>query len=157
MIRLRHLLTQRMTNPAVAALLLLIVAFRLLFPPGLMLATSTRAETAGFVICSGHGALFDEATTGGVSVSPAAQAAADDLAKALAGSAPPAAHPHGGDLCPFSAAPAVGLAAALPQPAYWLRIATGNHPPCPDHLILPNSGPALGPLGARAPPSPRHS
>ncbi|MBN3726534.1 DUF2946 family protein [Burkholderia sp. Ac-20379] len=151
MIRLRRLLAQRLTNPAVAALLLLIVAFRLLLPPGLMLATSTGADAAGFAICGGHGALFaDAATQGGVSVQAAA-----DLAAALAGSEPSSAHPHGGDLCPFSAALAIGLAATLPPPAYWLRIAGGNRPPRPDHAILQGSSPARGPLGARAPPSSR--
>ncbi|WP_459625036.1 hypothetical protein [Burkholderia sp. 3C] len=157
MIRLRHLLARRVTNPAVAALLLLIVAFRLLLPPGLMLATSTRAEAAGFVICGGHGALFDETAPRGVSVDHAAQAAAADLAAALTGSPPPSAHPHGSDLCPFSAALGIGLATVLPMPAYWLRIATGNHPPRLAQPIRPGNDPARGPLGARAPPAPLHS
>ncbi len=154
MIRLRHLLAQRVTNPAVAALLLLIVAFRLLLPPGLMLATSTRAATAGFTICGGHGALFAATAMQGVGGDQAAQAAAD-LATALAGSTPPSADQHGGDLCPFSAALSIGLAATLPPPADWLRIASGKPLPRPGHDILPSHRPAHGPLGARAPPSSR--
>ncbi|WP_414449250.1 hypothetical protein AB4851_25180 [Burkholderia sp. 22PA0099] len=61
MIRLRHLLAQRLTHPAAASLLLLVVAFRLLLPPGLMLAPSTGERGVDLSICSGHGALFGDA------------------------------------------------------------------------------------------------
>jgi hypothetical protein len=150
MIRLRHLLAQRMTNPVVASLLLLAVAFRLLLPPGLMLAPSTGTDSIGLAICSGHGALFDNAST--PSLAPAAQAAATDLANALAGSTPSTDdHQHAGDLCPFSAALAIGLATALPPLVHALRaIVRGQLTPADDSL--PATGPAHGPLGARAPP-----
>ncbi|WP_246792428.1 hypothetical protein [Burkholderia perseverans] len=150
MTRIRHLLARRLTNPLVASLLLLAVAFRLLLPPGLMLAPSTGTDGVGLAICSGHGALFDDVST--LSLAPAAQAAATDLANALAGSAPSTDdHSHAGDLCPFSAALAIGLATALPPLVHALRaIMRGQPSPADDSL--PASGPAHGPLGARAPP-----
>ncbi len=155
MIRLRHLLARHLTNPAAASLLLLLVAFRLLLPPGLMLAPSTGADAGGLVICSGHGALFDD-VTGGSSADPAARAAAADLARALAPSTDHADHAdpraHAGDLCPFSAALAIGVAAVLLVTALWLRTATGASRARPADDVLPATAPARGPLGARAPP-----
>ncbi|MBN3728184.1 hypothetical protein, partial [Burkholderia sp. Ac-20379] len=107
MLRLRHLLAQRLTHPALASWLLLIVAFRLLLPPGLMLAPSTGGSGVDLSICSGHGALFGDAPAlAGVhrSADPGAQAAEAELAQALAGSphhpAPDADAQHAGDLCP---------------------------------------------------------
>ncbi|WP_414445328.1 hypothetical protein [Burkholderia sp. 22PA0106] len=162
MIRLRHLLAQRLTHPAAASLLLLVVVFRLLLPPGLMLAPSIGGRGVDLSICSGHGALFGDAPTlggngnGSRSADPAAQAAEADLAKALAGSPPhPAPHAntqHAGDLCPFSAALAIGLAPTLPLPAYWLRLATGARRPFPADEAPPSASPVHGSLGARAPP-----
>lgn len=159
MTRLRHLLAQRLTHPAAASLLLLVVAFRLLLPPGLMLAPSAGGSGVDLSICSGHGALFDNASAldgGNRRADPGAQAAEADLAKALAGSPhPPAPHAdaqHAGDLCPFSAALAIGLAPALPLPAYWLRIATAARPPFPTNDASPAASPVHGSLGARAPP-----
>lgn len=151
MIRLRHLLAQRLTNPAVALLLLLIVAFRLLLPPGLMLASSSGVDGIDLAICSGHGPLFS--VPAARSDDLAAQAAAADLAHALA-SSPHQADPqqHAGDLCPFSAALALGLVSALPVPTYWLRIAAVRCSAPADDAPMA-AAPARGPLGARAPPS----
>ncbi|MEK6423722.1 MAG: hypothetical protein V4801_29380 [Burkholderia gladioli] len=162
MLRLRSLLAQRLTHPAVASLLLLIVAFRLLLPPGLMLAPSTGGSGVDLSICSGHGAWFATGPAlagGGHSADPGAQAAEADLARALAGSphpAPNADAQHAGDLCPFSAAFAVGLAPALPLPAYWLRLVTGARRPFPADDASPAASPVHGALGARAPPRLAH-
>ncbi|MEK6346738.1 MAG: hypothetical protein V4764_04625 [Burkholderia sp.] len=150
MIRLRHLLARRLTHPAAASLLLLVVAFRLLLPPGLMLSESPATDGGGLVICSGHGALADD--TLGLSLDPAAKAAAADLAHALAGSPAPADHAHSGDICPFSAALAFGVALTLLVSVHWLRARTRARPVRPADDALLAAAPSSGPLGARAPP-----
>ncbi|WP_186012628.1 hypothetical protein [Burkholderia gladioli] len=150
MIRIRHLLARHLTNPAVAALLLLVVAFRLLLPPGLMLAPTSGPDSIDLAICSGHGPLTN--LLAGRSSDFAAQAAAANLAHALAGSTHQAdPQQHAGDLCPFSAALAIGLAGALPPPAHWLRIAAARCAAPADDTPTA-AAPAHGPLGARAPP-----
>ncbi|HDV8349160.1 hypothetical protein [Burkholderia vietnamiensis] len=150
MIRIRHLLARRLTNPAVAALLLLVVAFRLLLPPGLLLAPNSGADGIDLAICSGHGPLFNLPVAHSDDL--AAQAAAADLAHALTSSTHRAdPQQHAGDLCPFSAALAIGLVSALPVPAHWLRTAAGGCA-APADDIPTATAPARGPLGARAPP-----
>jgi hypothetical protein len=150
MLQIRHLLAQRLTNPAVVTLLLLVVAFRLLLPPGLMLSPSTGTAGGDLAICSGHGALFGSA----ISATPAAKAAAENLAKAFTSSTRQADHPHAGDLCPFSAALAVGLATTLPVRAHWLHIAVSAKTARPADGVFPAAAPTRGQLGARAPPFP---
>lgn len=152
MLRIRHLLAQRLTNPAVATLLLLVVAFRLLLPPGLMLSPSTGTAGGDLAICSGHGTLFDD--TSAISATSAARAAAENLTKALASSTQQADHPHAGDLCPFSAGLAIGLATTLPVGAQWLRVAVGARTARPANDLFPATAPTRGLLGARAPPFP---
>jgi len=150
MLQLRHLLAQRLTNPAVAALLLLVVAFRLLLPPGLMLAPSTGTAGDVLAICSGHGELFADNLA--VSSTPAAKAAAENLAKAFNTSTQQTDHSHTGDLCPFSAALAVGLGNTLPVGAHWLRFTVSARTVRPADDSSPAAAPTRGLLGARAPP-----
>lgn len=130
-------------------LLLLVVAFRLLLPPGLMLSPSTGVAGNGLAICSGHGALFDGAAA--ISTDPAAKATADDLANALGQSTPPGDHERAGDTCPFSVALALGLTTSVVPGAGWLSIlvcATFARPV--NAVVIP--APTRGLLGARAPP-----
>lgn len=150
MLRIRHLLAQRLTNPAVTSLLLLVVAFRLLLPPGLMLSPSTSAARGNLAICSGHGALFDGTAT--ISADPAAKAAAENLADAFANSTQYADHLHASDLCPFSAALAISVVTTPLVLAHWLRIAVSALTAHPTDDALPAATSAHGPLGARAPP-----
>lgn len=151
MIRIRHLLAQRLTNPAVASLLLLVVAFRLLLPPGLMLSQSTGADIGGLVICSGHGALFDSGVA--ISADPAVRTARADLVNALGHFTSHAGYPQSGDICPFSAAFAVGIAITLLVTACWLRSIASTRAARPADAVSPAAPPTFGPLGARAPPS----
>jgi hypothetical protein len=83
---------QRQTNPAAAILLLLVVAFRLLLPPGLMLSRSTYSAGNELTICSGQGALFDNTSATGAN--PASKIAAKDLVEALARSTQLTDHQH---------------------------------------------------------------
>ncbi|MBY4869671.1 MULTISPECIES: DUF2946 family protein [Burkholderia] len=150
MIRLRQLLAQRLTHPAVASLLLLVVAFRLLLPPGLMLSPSTSANIGDLVICSGHGALLDD--TVAISAAPAATVAASDLANALGSAESHADHSHSGDICPFSATLAISVAVTVLVTAYWLQSITSTRVPRPANDACPAVTATFGPFGARAPP-----
>jgi hypothetical protein len=150
MIRIHQLLAQRSTNPAVAMLLLLVVAFRLLLPPGLMLSQSTGSVGNELTICSGHGALFDN--TSATSTDPASKTAAKDLAEALARSTQLPDHQHAGELCPFSAAFATGLIATLLFSAHWLGIVVSARVAHPVDDVISAVEPTRGFLGARAPP-----
>jgi hypothetical protein len=150
MLRIRHLLAQRLTNPAVTSLLLLVVAFRLLLPPGLMLSPSTGVARGDLAICSGHGALVDDPST--ISANPVAKAAVENLANAFAGSPQHADHVHASDLCPFSAALAIGVATSPLVLAHWLRLTASAVTARPTDDAFPSAAPTHGPLGARAPP-----
>lgn len=149
MIRIRRMLARSRTNLAVATLLLLIVAFRLLLPPGLMLTPSTGTTGDEPVICSGHGTLFDG--TSAISADPAAKTAAENLAEALARSTGLADHGHATDLCPFSAALALGHVTTLPLGANRLGIFLSARLARPVNAVVP-AAPTHGLLGARAPP-----
>ncbi|WP_175907249.1 MULTISPECIES: DUF2946 family protein [Burkholderia] len=150
MIRLRRLLAQRLTNPAVASLLLLVVAFRLLLPPGLMLSPSTSANLGDLVICSGHGALFDD--TVAMRAAPATTVAVSDLTNALGSADSHADHSHSGDICPFSATLAMSIAVTVLVTAYWLQSIASTRAPRPADDAGPAVTPTYGPFGARAPP-----
>lgn len=131
MIRIHQLLAQRLTNPA-ASMLLLVVAFRLLLPPGLLLSQSTRSAGNELTICNGHSALFDNTST--ISADSASKVAEKDLAEALARSTQQAGHQHASDLCPFRTALAICLPTTLLFAAHWLGIVVSATPDPSDRI-----------------------
>ncbi|ALK33233.1 hypothetical protein [Burkholderia plantarii] len=153
MSRLRHLLARRANHPLLSALILGVLAFRLIFPTGLMLDPSADGGWPGLVICTGHGPL---APTG------AAARAADALEQALAatpghsdafGSVDPhhAGAMQGGQLCPFSAAFAIAITFAVLACLRWARVTVVTRR-APSRLTRPRRQAHHARPGARAPP-----
>ncbi|WP_186289014.1 hypothetical protein [Burkholderia gladioli] len=83
MSRLRHLLARRADHPLLSLLILCLLAFRLIFPTGLMLDPDADGGWAGLAICSGHGPL---------DLTPAALQANEDLSRALGSALADARH-----------------------------------------------------------------
>lgn len=142
--RLRHLLAQRANHPVLSALILCVLAFRLILPAGLMLDTSTDSGAAGLAICSGHGPL---------DLSSAAAQATDDLSRALAQS-PDQHHARAnahGELCPFSASLASAITLAVLVAVLWSGLGVVARCAAPrNERFRPH--PAHARPGARAPP-----
>ncbi|MBI0330074.1 hypothetical protein [Burkholderia plantarii] len=154
MSRLRPLPARRANHPLLSALILCVLAFRLIFPTGLMLDTSADGGWPGLVICTGHGPLAP--------TDAAAAQAADALEQALAatpghsdafGSADPhrAGAMQGGELCPFSAAFAVAIPFAVLACLLWACITVVTRRVTP-RVVRPRRQPHHARPGARAPP-----
>ncbi|GAB7539232.1 DUF2946 family protein [Burkholderia sp. 22PA0099] len=142
--RLRHLLAQRANHPLLSALILCVLAFRLILPAGLMLDTSADSGAAGLAICSGHGPL---------DLTSAATQAADDLSRALTQS-PDSHHARGsahGELCPFSASLASAITLAVLVAVLWNGLGVVARRAAP-RIVRFRPPPAHARPGARAPP-----
>ncbi|MEK6350063.1 MAG: DUF2946 family protein [Burkholderia sp.] len=152
--RLRHLLARRANHPVLSALILCVLAFRLILPAGLMLDTSTGDGAAGLAICSGHGPLdLTSASLTSTSLTPAAAQAADALARALSQSPDPH-HARGnahGELCPFSASLASAITLAVLVAVLWSGLGVVARRAAP-RIVRFRPHPAHARPGARAPP-----
>ncbi|NIF74201.1 hypothetical protein F3J16_29105, partial [Burkholderia sp. Ap-962] len=119
MSRLRHLLARRADHPLLSLLILCLLAFRLIFPTGLMLDPDADGGWAGLAICSGHGPL---------DLTPAALQANQDLSRALGSALSPTPDTHhqragaSAELCPFSASLAAAIALAVVVLVGWARL-----------------------------------
>ncbi|AJY63729.1 hypothetical protein EFP20_10015 [Burkholderia glumae] len=150
MSRLRPLLARRANHPLLSALMLCVLAFRLILPTGLMLDTSAGGGWPGLVICTGHGPL--EATGAAAQAAAALeQALAATPGRAGALDAPHAGLMQGGELCPFSAAFAIAIPFAVLACLRWTRLTIVGRRAAP-RMTRPRRPPHHARPGARAPP-----
>ncbi len=148
MSRLRHLLARRADHPLLSLLILCLLAFRLIFPTGLMLDPDADGGWAGLAICSGHGPL---------DLTPAALQANEDLSRALGSALSPTPDTHhqragaSAELCPFSASLAAAIALAAVVLVGWARLDVVARRTAP-RLLRFRQHHAHARPGARAPP-----